>query len=519
MLAKPTATANELGLLRVSTPADCEPAGPGPQAALPILGAMVSHSVSDLGSPAARAQAGAVNAVRLKSLVLVLAMLPLLLALAAVVWVVGAQLQALANTQKESVAAILNQARHDELARLVGASLRAIVDRFPDSAANPLARQQALAYLRSLNVDDSYFFVYDVHGKCLLDGGDPSINNLSCIDLRDDQGVLVVQRLIGQALGGGGFLEHNWTRPSTGKTERKLSYARLLPQWNWVVGTGLYHDSLRQADLAITQSSDDAVEITRTRIVGIATLALLAVGIGGLLLTVQEQRKADAKLRRMHQKAERAAQETREVVARDLHDGVQASILACRLTVESATVLIENGTGDGLKQLHGVVEDLNAVGSEVRALSKDLASLTLRDVGLRAALEEAAHKLADRGGVELVLNIDETPPMPLEVARDLLLFARQAIHNALMHAEASRIELRLRFDVRSGLALEVCDNGKGFDHATVMRGPRAGLGLTSMRERIEMLGGSFNIRSTPGIGPTVVLALVPPQALRALCKD
>ena len=458
------------------------------------------------------------KALRLKSLVLLLAMLPLLLALTAVVWVVGAQLQALASTQKESVGAILNQARHDELARLVDASVRAIVDRFPDGAANPAnaeARPLALAYLRSLTAGDSYFFVYDIHGQCLADAGDPSNNNKPCIDLRDDQGVFVVQRLIGQALGGGGHLEHTWIRPTTGKVERKLSYAKLLPRWNWVVGAGLYQDTLRQADLAITQSSDDAVEGTRSRIVAIASLALLAVGAGGLLLNVQEQRKADVKLRRMHQRSERAAQDARAAVGLDLHDSLQQSILGCKLMVEAATRGIESGSGDGLQQLHVVIDDLAAAGIEVREVSKELTLPTLRNCGLKAALEEAAYKLDGRVVFDLVLSLEDAPSLAFEVARDLLMFARQAIYNVQVHADASRVELTLRFDPRQGLTLQVEDNGKGFDVAAVMRRPRDGLGLTSMRERIEMLGGQFSIVSNPGARRTVVLAKLPLHVCRA----
>ena len=490
---------------------------------------MSTNASSRPPAPAARQLTGApvpphaasystTKALRLKSLVLLLAMLPLLLALAAVVWVVGAQLQALASTQRESVAAILNQARRDELARLVDASARAIVDRFPDGAANPAnaeARLRALAYLRSLTAGDSYFFVYDIHGQCLADAGDPSNNNKPCIDLRDDQGVFVVQRLIGQALGGGGHLEHNWIRPTTGKAERKLSYAKLLPQWNWVVGTGLYQDTLRQADLAITQSSDDAVEGTRSRIVAIASLALLAVGAGGLLLNVQEQRKADAKLRRMHQRSERAAQDARAAIGLDLHDSIQQSILGCKLMVEAATRGIESGTGDGLQQLQVVIDDLAAAGIEVRDVSKELKLLTLSDRGLKAALEEAAHKLAGQVAFDLVLSLDDAPPLTFEVARDLLMFARQAIHNVQVHADASRVVLTLRFDSRQGLKLEVRDNGKGFDVAAVLSKPRDGLGLTSMRERIQMLGGRFSIVSNPGARFTVVLAELPLQACRA----
>ena len=106
--------------------------------------------------------------------------------------------------------------------------------------------------------------------------------------------------------------------------------------------------------------------------------------------------------------------------------------------------------------------------------------------------------------IELDLAIAQAE-LPADPARDreVLRIAQEALQNALRHAEAKRIAVRLRGD-EAGLVLEVADDGAGFDpDAPGLRSRR--LGLTSMEERAERLGGWLEIRSAPGAGTTVRL--------------
>ena len=71
---------------------------------------------------------------------------------------------------------------------------------------------------------------------------------------RDADGVWVIQELIARAQEGGGFQRYLWPKPSTGQVTRKLSYAVMLPRWNWMLGTGIYLDAV---DAAAAQMKDN----------------------------------------------------------------------------------------------------------------------------------------------------------------------------------------------------------------------------------------------------------------------
>lgn len=88
------------------------------------------------------------------------------------------------------------------------------------------------------------------------------------------------------------------------------------------------------------------------------------------------------------------------------------------------------------------------------------------------------------------------PDLPLKVKQDLYRVVQEAMHNAVKHAHASNIDLRL-YQTRGMLTLEVSDNGRGFDATASFPGH---LGLHSMRERVTSLGGELQIESTSGRG-------------------
>jgi signal transduction histidine kinase len=95
--------------------------------------------------------------------------------------------------------------------------------------------------------------------------------------------------------------------------------------------------------------------------------------------------------------------------------------------------------------------------------------------------------------------LGEEPELPLGAKEAIYRVAREALHNVTKHAAAGRVELRLMPEA-GGLVLEVCDDGRGFDPGAAFPGH---LGLRSMRERIERLGGRFEIDSAAGRGTRV----------------
>jgi signal transduction histidine kinase len=108
-----------------------------------------------------------------------------------------------------------------------------------------------------------------------------------------------------------------------------------------------------------------------------------------------------------------------------------------------------------------------------------------------------------RGGPRITFQEQPISALPPAHEQVVLRVAQEALHNALRHAEAKRIDLSLGPLPRGGAVLTVVDNGSGFDVAT--GSAERGLGLVSMRERADSVGGRVQVTSVPGQGTTVRL--------------
>jgi signal transduction histidine kinase len=109
-----------------------------------------------------------------------------------------------------------------------------------------------------------------------------------------------------------------------------------------------------------------------------------------------------------------------------------------------------------------------------------------------------------RHGVKFELDLGEEPALAMNVKEALYRMTQEAFHNILRHAQATQV--RVRLEIREGnLCWEVCDDGRGFEPAASFPGH---LGLRSMRERAEHVGGTWEIVSSPGTG-TCVQAKLP----------
>ena len=140
---------------------------------------------------------------------------------------------------------------------------------------------------------------------------------------------------------------------------------------------------------------------------------------------------------------------------------------------------------------------------ELRSLVFELRPPDLEKDGLCGALRKHVELLSRAGESEIELALDdEVSPDPAR-GLEVLRIAQEAIQNALKHAQAEHVAVRLR-DRDGRLLLEVEDDGAGFDPNTAgIRSRR--LGLTSMEERAERLGGTLEVVSAPGAGTTVRL--------------
>jgi signal transduction histidine kinase len=198
--------------------------------------------------------------------------------------------------------------------------------------------------------------------------------------------------------------------------------------------------------------------------------------------------------------------EERNRLARDLHDAVTHKLFGLSLTAEAAATLIDRDPAAAREQLVRLRELTAEAMDELRSLIFELRPPEVEVEGLATALRKHVDVLrrVERRQIGLELLGDE-PALAPGAAAEVLRIAQEALQNALRHAAADRVDVRL--EARDGhVLLSVSDDGTGFDPAAPgLRARR--LGLTSMEERARALGGTLAIEASPGAGTVVRLEL------------
>jgi signal transduction histidine kinase len=198
--------------------------------------------------------------------------------------------------------------------------------------------------------------------------------------------------------------------------------------------------------------------------------------------------------------------EARNRLALELHDAVSQKLFSLVLTAEAAGEQLArdpDAARASLERLRGLAGEAL---EELRSLILELRPPELERDGLCGALRKHAEMLRRLHHVEIEVDIDDAVSAGAGSGardREILRVAQEALQNAIRHAAPQRLGLRLaRHDGR--LELEVTDDGAGFDPGEPELRSRR-LGLTSMEERAQRLGGTLSIRSAPGAGTTVRL--------------
>jgi signal transduction histidine kinase len=187
--------------------------------------------------------------------------------------------------------------------------------------------------------------------------------------------------------------------------------------------------------------------------------------------------------------------EERTRLARDLHDSVSQTLFSMSLVADAAAALVEKDPVKAKTQLEGLRDMARAAVTEMRSLIFELRPADLDAEGLVATLRKHVDVLRSVHSVEIELEEDGYRSLPPNVEREIYRVAQEAVGNALKHANARRVDVRI--GLANGTAnLVVSDDGIGFDpEASETRSTR--LGLTSMEERAEAIGGSLRIDSGP----------------------
>lgn len=207
-------------------------------------------------------------------------------------------------------------------------------------------------------------------------------------------------------------------------------------------------------------------------------------------------------LRNAQQQLTVARDEERSRIQRDLHDGLGPRLTAVTLSLDAAHNHLRARNLDAATDL--VVNARRSVHDaigDIRRLVYSLGDVDVASLGFRAALVERLGALTSNSGVSVSIDVDDLPPVPTVVEEALYRILSESVTNIVRHARATRCTVTVRFEGHRVDAV-ISDDGIGMpDHA------RPGVGIGSMRERAESLGGTLDIRCSAGQGTIVQVCL------------
>ncbi|MDX6243073.1 MAG: hypothetical protein QOE76_796 [Frankiales bacterium] len=191
-----------------------------------------------------------------------------------------------------------------------------------------------------------------------------------------------------------------------------------------------------------------------------------------------------------------ATDTTRRRIERDLHDGAQQRLVSLALRLRTAQASLPANPGGLTDQLGEVADGLIGVLDELREIARGLHPAALAEGGLRPAMKA----LASRSAVPVRLDVGVARRLPATIELAAYYVVAEALANAAKHADATVIDVEVAADADL-LRVSVRDDGRG--GADLSRGS----GLAGLTDRVEALGGRLSLRSPPGAGTTVEIAL------------
>lgn len=422
-----------------------------------------------------------------------------------VTWAVSYQMVSHSRQDRQQVQRIYVSSKEKELRHYVELGHAALVRIAYGSGEEAALQQQALAALARMHFgNDGYFFVYDRLGNVLLDPGSMGIEGVDFCDPAAD-GSEQAKLLIDKARAGGGIVRYNWIKPSSRAEAPKMSYVRTADRWGWTIGAGLYMDDIERELAEFDAKAARTLRDTQMRLSAFALGSIMLIGVGGLAWNLRNSRISGEKLRRLAQRVVCSQEEERARVARELHDGVVQVLVSSKFLLETAQVHMEQDGNPSSASRHSPQQLLQqGLGRlqealvEIRRLSHGLHPALLHELGLAAALRMLVEQLRPQCTVDLrFTEAGEIPPLEPAQATALFRVAQEALHNALTHAHAGWIQIRIS-GAAHHVVLTIEDNGRGFDLKKVRADGKGGIGLRNMRERIESLQGSeFALHTGP----------------------
>ena len=241
----------------------------------------------------------------------------------------------------------------------------------------------------------------------------------------------------------------------------------------------------------------------------------------GYMITtlIDEQRKAHQALKEANFKLaeyvgtmeQLSVSRERNRLARELHDTLAHTLSGSAVQLEAVNALWESDSAQARMMLEQAQATIRSGLTETRRALQDLRASPLEDLGLRLALQNLAQNNANRMGIKLNIYLtDHLDKLDQSIEHTIYRIAQEAMTNIERHANATQMSVRLTWLDDNQLRLIIAENGKGFDRSDFISEKR--FGIKGMQERVEMIGGTLDIKSTPNIG--TVISLTVPASLQ-----
>src|SRR6266545_6909826 len=233
------------------------------------------------------------------------------------------------------------------------------------------------------------------------------------------------------------------------------------------------------------------------------------------LFRVLRSLQAEALVREQDIQIMNAVMQERERLSRELHDGVAQLVAHLLLRLDTIKELVE---ADRPQEAEAELERLHRVADEIyEDIGESITGLrtNLTERGLVRALQDYLDQFEERHQIATSLRTDDAADQlaPL-AALQLFRLIQEALTNVRKHAAAHQATVTLTSDGPDQLTVVIVDDGQGFIPGTQPNGKARSLGQTSMRERVEALGGTFRVTSQPGSGTQVTATIPIPRTRR-----
>lgn len=454
----------------------------------------------------------------LREKIILFAVFPLILALCAIALTVRHHAISLAQQQQKIIKPAYLAMKDAELKNYVKFALYSIAYLQETRGTDADAMLEAREILERMDDGkDNYLFLYNLDGTLLAHPKQKESVGENLWKLQDSAGKFIIQDLIRIAREEkeGGYVTYIWPKYSTANRDPKpkRAYVTAIPEWDWMLGTGVYLDdvdnALAEIDLQVARNIDD----TMLWIAGIAVIATVVVFLG-LISSIRERTvlddqlgEANTNLAVLTQRLINARKEEVERI-RYLHDGIQSMLTAIKMNIETVLIRLPKTA-----QLSGEYAPFKSaarlLGDVLADLRKIIKGTSMVDPNFSLA-DQLNRLTLDMSTVSTPITfivIGETGDLSLNAKEALFMAAKPALENIIRHAEAQRAFVRLE-SMPACVKLEIYDDGKGFEVDKVCGRPDSGMGLRSIKEHLMAAGGKLTVVSSPEKG-TRLIAIIP----------